>query len=111
MPDDDWALGQNEVDVRSESRNPLNAVEKSVALVQSIAGTEKQPCPVCGGGWWYERGEIVYAVHGKDCPFIDANEATVYACRNPEQAWIDESRAEAEREDIDNEERTGASSC
>ncbi len=26
LPDDDWALGQNEVDVRNEARNPLNAV-------------------------------------------------------------------------------------
>ncbi len=24
MPDDDWALGQNEVDVRNEAQNPLN---------------------------------------------------------------------------------------
>ncbi len=26
MPEDDWALGQNEVDVRNEARNPLNAM-------------------------------------------------------------------------------------
>ncbi len=26
MRDDDWALGQNEVDVRNEARNPLNAM-------------------------------------------------------------------------------------
>ncbi len=51
MPDDDWALGQNEVDVRNEARRPLNAA----------------PC--------------------------------VFVCVNPEQAWIDESRAEAEREE------------
>ncbi len=24
MPDDDWALGQNDVDVRNEARNPAN---------------------------------------------------------------------------------------
>ncbi len=26
MPDDDWALGQNEVDVRNEARKPANAM-------------------------------------------------------------------------------------
>ncbi len=50
-PDDDWALGQNEVDVRNEARRPLNAA-----------------------------------------PYV-------FVCANPEQAWIDESRAEAEREE------------
>ncbi len=50
MPDDDWALGQNEVDVRNEAR----------------------------------RARMV---------------PSVFVCHDPEQAWIDESRAEAERED------------
>ncbi len=58
-PDDDWALGQNEVDVRNEAWRPLNAA-----------------------------------------PYV-------FVCHAPEQAWIDESRAESEREDTDNEERTG----
>ncbi len=46
MPDDDWALGQNEVDVRNEARRPANAL------------------PI------------------------------VYACKNPEQAWIEEVERE-----------------
>ncbi len=46
MPDDDWALSQNEVDVRNEARRPANAM------------------PI------------------------------VYACKNPEQAWIDEVERE-----------------
>ncbi len=58
MPDDDWALGQNEVDVRNEARRPLNAA-----------------------------------------PYV-------FVCANPEQAWIDESRAEAEREDTEAHERS-----
>ncbi len=57
-PDDDWALGQNEVDVRNEARKPLN-----------------------------------------DMPITGTSAQIIFACRNPEQAWIDESRAEAEREE------------
>ncbi len=52
-PDDDWALGQNEVDVRNEARNPLNAM------------------PIR------------------------------FVCHDPEQAWIEDCRAVAEREDVE----------
>ncbi len=64
--DDDWALGQNEVDVRNEAGKVRN-----------------------------------------ETPFQFAwrlNEEYIFACRNPEQAWIDESRAEAEREDTASQE-------
>ncbi len=65
-PDDDWALGQNEVDVRNEARNPLNALPiRESGLDAALA--------------W--------------------SSPSVFVCHDPEQAWIDESRAEAERED------------
>ncbi len=63
MPDDDWALGQNEVDVRNEARNPLNRVE--------VTQWVRNP---------YKPGVT---------PFV------VFACNDPEQAWIDEQAENA----------------
>ncbi len=84
-PDDDWALGQNEIDVRNEARRAANQ-----------AGVDTRPIPdadlLRARDFVREQGWAV---------------SSVFACRNPEQAWIDESRAEAEREDTANEERTG----
>ncbi len=57
----------------------MSAVEKSVALVQTISGPMDQPCPVCRGGWWYDEGEIAYAVHANGCPWQDASEAKILA--------------------------------
>ncbi len=75
-PDDDWALGQNEVDVRNEARNPLNA----------IRGRVDARVP---------KGTVILKDGDRELGRIE----NIFACRNPEQAWIDESRAEAERED------------
>ncbi len=77
MPDDDLLLGQNDVDVRNEARNPLN--EMPIQVDKRI-----QP------------GTVLVTEHGVVKAGI---ENISFACRNPEQAWIEESRAEAERED------------
>ncbi len=78
MPDDDWALGQNVVDVRNEARRARQ-------------------------GW--PDGGLPHGEHPSD--YDDSAVPSVFVCHDPEQAWIDESRAEAEREDTANEERTG----
>ncbi len=80
-PDDDWALGQNEVDVRNEARRAamfefvVEKIGRDLALDEAVYG-----CVIV-----------------KDGKRIDPQ--SVFACRNPEQVWIDESRTEAERED------------
>ncbi len=88
MPDDDWALGQNEVDVRNEARNPLNEMP--------IARRYHHECAFCGAVYNGQNGMGGCLIAGRHMWKI-VNE--VFACRNPEQAWIDESRAEAEREE------------
>ncbi len=40
MPDDDWALGQNEVDVRNEARKPANAMPLRHAKIDGTVDTE-----------------------------------------------------------------------
>ncbi len=67
MPDDDWALGQNEVDVRNEAWNPLNAIPIKVdECVPKGLAVLVGPDGLVGG--------------------------LIFACRNPEYDWITEAR-------------------
>ncbi len=49
MPDDDWALGQNEVDVRNEARNPLNAMPLVSAARSYVEAVESRSGEQDGG--------------------------------------------------------------
>ncbi len=90
MPDDDWALGQNEVDVRNEARNPLNA--------RPVKNTYWNECAYCGTRYDGSNGMKNCTSGMRHMWRLSSEPFVVFACRNPEQAWIDESRSEAERE-------------
>ncbi len=81
MPDDDWALGQNEVDVRNEARKARSGLTEP----SGVEGGRVTPDGV--GASVGTRASL-----GSVSP-------SVFVCHDPEQAWIDESRAEAEREE------------
>ncbi len=123
-PDDDWALGQNEVDVRNEARKPsvkitakgddamTGAVLAAAAMINLLETVSDEMIPgsdvkwsVGNMGWLCDGCGLQVGVEKPDdwthrgSDDLCGQCSKVFACRNPEQAWIDESRAEAEREE------------